>query len=328
MTIRPGTLISLLILLLPATIAAQAPGSTTVVEIVGLREWTRGMVEDSLAKYAPGTSLEDRGCAVILRDSVGFADASYIRLRGFGDTAWVVIPVVEPSAAHLIRFPEYTVAAPPVEEWSDVFEVLGETLRPLAQFRTPEVVLGDADSLAGRPLSEETLRLREVLRRHDTGVDWELARNTILTDSSFHNRAVAALVLSNFPARDSAFYLLVGAIRAPDIGGSAAMTVLTALSRGAQPPSDWSPAREALEALVGGTAIQFYPAVLDLMRAWEIDRDLGRELMRVNPELLFDHLGARNPMTPLAPHRFLTYISGTDFGRDTAAWRAWLERRE
>lgn len=59
-----------------ATTFQEGWGQTTAVEIVGLQSWTRQMVEDSVAAYVPGISLADAACVVILRDSVGFADAA------------------------------------------------------------------------------------------------------------------------------------------------------------------------------------------------------------------------------------------------------------
>ncbi len=48
----------------------------TLVEIIGLNEWTPAQVEDELARYAPGISLASSACAVILRDSIVFDAAS------------------------------------------------------------------------------------------------------------------------------------------------------------------------------------------------------------------------------------------------------------
>ena len=109
-----------------------------------------------------------------------------------------------------------------------------------------------------------------------------------------------------------------------DNGASAAKMVLSALSRGAPRRVDWSPARDALQALFGGTNLFAYTDVLNALVATEIDPVLGRELARVDPELLLDHLGATNPFSPLPVHRYLVHVRGQDLGRDPAAWRQWL----
>lgn len=304
---------------------AQVPrDQTTVVEILGLRTWTRQMVEDSVARYAPGVSLEDHACAVVLRDSVGFADAASIQFSMPGRTSWRILPVVEPTMKDRVRFRVYSTARPKLEEWSDIFVILEQHRGAMNRLQHAEVLLGEPDSIFGDALPEAVLELRRTLRRHDSQQDWELARNALLSDSSYTNRTVAALVLSNFPERDSTFYLLAEGIRATDGGAAVATMILSALTRGAPRRVDWGPAREALEALVGGTNLFAYPRVLDALTATEIDSALGRELAKINSVLLLDHVGAKNPMTPPPAHRFLVHISGRDLGRDAAAWEEWL----
>lgn len=327
MTIRLACILSCLapaVLAPVAAVAQEADHNVTIVEILGLRSWTREMVADSVAKYAPGVSLEDHACAVILRDSVGFADAASISLSFGGDTTWTVLPVVEPELGELVRFRAYAVKRARLEEWSDIFEILEGDPRAMNPLQHPEVLLEGADTFFDSPVAPVALELRRTIRAHATPENWELARSTILTDSSPTNRAVAALVLSNFPDRDSTFYLLAEGLRATDSGASAAEMVLSALVRGAPRAVDWAPARDALEALVGGTNLFAYTDVLHALVETEIDPRIGRELARLNPVLLLDHVGARNPMSPRAAHRFLAHVSGHDHGRDRAAWEEWL----
>ena len=138
------------------------------------------------------------------------------------------------------------------------------------------------------------------------------------------NRSVAALVLSNFGERDSAFHLLAEGLRTTDHGASLAGMVLSALARGAPRPVDWRPARAGLEALLGGTNLFAYDEILDVLVETEVDPALGRGLARLNPALLLGHLEARNPFTPRAAHRFLVHVHGRDAGRDRAAWERML----
>lgn len=313
--------------LLAGSAVAQEPESprTTVVEILGLEDWTRQMVEDSVAKYQPGISLADHSCAVILRDSVGFAQAASqtYNIRG-RDTVWVVLPVVEPRMRDRVRFRNYHVKRPPVQEWTELAGLLNENPRSMSPLQHPEVLLAGADSVFGSPVPAETRDLRRKLRSHATPRDWDLARTTILTDSSIPNRTVAALVLSNFPDRDSTFYLLAEGLRGTDSGTAASNMVLSALTRGAPRPVDWIPARDALVALLGGTNLFAYTTVLSTLAVTEIDPAMGRALAQLNPALLLDHLGAENPFSPPPAHRFLTHISGQDFGRNVMMWEQWL----
>ncbi|HEX2080295.1 MAG TPA: hypothetical protein VHG08_21515 [Longimicrobium sp.] len=326
MRLRPcrAAITGVILLSVPAAAQQPAPG-TTIVEILGLQTWTRQMVEDSVAKYQPGISLADHACAVILRDSVGFANAASIRFSFAGtDTTWAILPVVEPGRAAQVRFAAYAARRPNAQEWADVFAILERDRQAFGFLQFPEVLLGDADSVFGEPVPAGAIELRRALRRHGTPRDWELARTAILSDSSHANRTLAALVLSNFAERDSTYYLLAEGLRSVDAGASAAEMVLSALARGAPRRVDWRPAADALRALFGGTNLFAYTKVLDALAATEIDPALGLELARVDPGLLLAHLGARNPLSPPPVHRYLVHVRGQDPGRDPAAWRAWL----
>jgi hypothetical protein len=294
------------------------------VEILGLRHWTRQMVEDSVARYQPGVSLSDHSCAVILRDSVGFANAAVLNF-GLRDTSWTVLTVLEPDLRANVRLPIYTDRQPKPERWHDLFIILEQDPHALEPLQHAEVLVGGADAMWGTPVGPAARALRDALRRHGSAEDWRLSQTTILTDSSIANRTVAALVLSNFASRDSAYHLLAHGTRTYDNGGSAAQLVLTALTRGAARAVNWRSATEALDALVGGTNLFAYTAVLDALVATQVDRGLGRELARRHADLLLEHVSARNPFSPPPAQRFLTYLAGRDLGRDTVAWRRWLE---
>ncbi|HEX6371852.1 MAG TPA: hypothetical protein VF006_23215 [Longimicrobium sp.] len=312
-------------LLLASQAAAQRPArTTTVVEILGLRTWTREMVEDSVARFQPGVSLSDHACAVILRDSVGFANAASTGFSRGGDTVWQVLTVVEPGRRAQVRFRPHTARRPKVREWADVFAILDRHGEALGALQFPQVLLGEADSAFGQPLTDAADDLRRAVRRHRSARDWELARTAILSDSSNHNRIVAALVLSNFHDRDSTYHLLAEGLRGPDAGASIAGMVLSALARGAPRRVDWHPARDALSALFGGTNLFAYTNVMDALVATQIDPALGRELARVDADLLLDHLGATNPFSPPPMRRYLVHVRGEDLGPDPAPWREWL----
>jgi hypothetical protein len=318
---------ALAVLLAPSALVAQeARKGTTVVEILGLRSWTRQMVEDSVAKYQPGVSLADHACAIILRDSVGFADAASMTMSMGGDTAWTVLPVVEPALRDRVRFRTFAAERPKVAAWADIFAVLERDRGSMNDLQHPEVLFGQADSMFGRPVSASTLELRRAIRRHNSARDWALARNALLHDGSPRNRAVAALVLSNFPQRDATYHLLADGLRVSDMGAGLAQMVLSAMSRHAPRRVDWRPAEDALAALVGGTNLFMYTHVLDLLAATRVDPTLGRRLARANTVLMMDHLTARNPFSPPPARRFLVHIRGQDLG-DAAAWNAWLSGR-
>ena len=303
----------------------QARSPATTLEIIGLRSWSQQMLEEAVSRFQPGISLTDAACAVVLRDSVGFANASVLRLS-LGATQWAVLTVLEPSEKHRVRFAEYSVRRPNPERWSELFGILAASPGALSPFQRPEVLVGEADSVWNAPLAEPTLQLRRALRTRTSADDYLLAESTIRSDSNAANRAVAALVLSNFRERDSAYHLLAEALRANDHGASTASMVLAALSDGAARPVDWAPARATLDAILGGTNLFAYGDFLDLLVSTKLDPAIGRELAARHPDLLLGHLGAKNPMTPGPPHRFLVHVSGQDFGTDPSKWKPWLDR--
>src|SRR5687768_11083939 len=80
------------------------PGKT--VEVLGLKRWTIAMIQDSMAKYAPGESLTSHACAAVLRYKLGFADAAATTYVGWprGDTIQrIVVSVVEPQDSSRVR---------------------------------------------------------------------------------------------------------------------------------------------------------------------------------------------------------------------------------
>src|SRR5688500_64440 len=86
-------LVLTLILTTPAiygSLSVQSSVSTTRVEVLGLRNWIVQMLESAVSRYAPGTTLADAACAIILRDSVGFPDATTFAITDEAGTQWRV----------------------------------------------------------------------------------------------------------------------------------------------------------------------------------------------------------------------------------------------
>ena len=80
----------------PTPQAASLKTEDAEIEIIGLREWTLEMVQDSLAKYAPEDGLATHACAAALRTKLGFADASVSISFSRPGMRRVDIAVVEP----------------------------------------------------------------------------------------------------------------------------------------------------------------------------------------------------------------------------------------
>ena len=103
-----------LALCLATSVAAQGTRNAILetpaarLELIGLKRWTLGMIQDSLARYAPGESLASHACAAILRQKLGFADAAaqyYSPSPGSTKGYWAV-PVVEPQDSARVRYRE------------------------------------------------------------------------------------------------------------------------------------------------------------------------------------------------------------------------------
>jgi len=98
------------------------------IYVLGLRQWTVGMIQDSLAKYSPTDSLQSHACAAVLRYKLGFADAAAVTLRMGRDQPDIVfVSVREPQDSVRVRYrdmPLDTAAARP--EWRAVTDVMGK----------------------------------------------------------------------------------------------------------------------------------------------------------------------------------------------------------
>lgn len=67
----------------PAPVAAQVAFDSPKgrVEVLGLRRWTLGMLQDSIRHYVRGQELYEAACMVTLRDSLHFAEPVWSILR-------------------------------------------------------------------------------------------------------------------------------------------------------------------------------------------------------------------------------------------------------
>ncbi len=95
---------------IPARSYAQEPPVLTLadgrtVEVLGLRRWTIGMLQDSLARYAPSDSLQSHACAAVLRYKLHFADASSVTFSSdSGEPDAIVVSVREPQDSARVHY--------------------------------------------------------------------------------------------------------------------------------------------------------------------------------------------------------------------------------
>ena len=315
--------------------AAQRTIETDSVklEIIGLKRWTIPMIQDSLAVHAPGDSLTSHACAAILREHLKFADAAVIY---YPASAWALpnkgyyaVTVVEPQDSARVRYrTAFRDSQPNRRGWSAPIRVF-ESENQLFQR-----AIQDSAFLLGRPGRAITtdlapaLPLRRFLRSHRSSADLRLALRTLSRDKNATNRAIAAVLLANFAARDSAWWGLAEALRDPDgmVSGTA-QQVLSTLAQRAPRPVDWAPVAGTLRAVIDGTNLFVQDNLLDALAATHVAPALAPQLLGGGGDLLVAKLQAEVDAVRGPARRFLVQVSGSNFGDDVSAWQHWIAGR-
>lgn len=321
-----AVVLSSALLLLTAACADREPRRE--IEVLGLEEIGRQELEDSVARHRPGTDLASTACAVVLRDSMGYPDASVHHRTTRRPWPWVPpreqvsITVIGRDLSSHVRFRTVPEARPEVARWSEGLRLLREHRRAPAAFRDPDFLRGDVGGAPGG-----ARRLRSWVGDHDAPEDWRLARRTLTSDGRPDHRILAALVLTNFPRRDSSYRLLADGLRYPPGPASTlAGLVLRGMAEAHRHRVDWSPARGTLDALLGGTHVSAFEDVLLALRHTGIEPRLARELVRENPHVFRMKVGSRFEHVRRPVIAFLEAVLGGDRGGDPGAWLRWLER--
>ncbi|HEY0971842.1 MAG TPA: hypothetical protein VGE02_12810 [Gemmatimonadales bacterium] len=312
----PGlTVATLALLAAAAPVGAQAviDSPKGAIEVIGLRQWTVRMLEDSVAAKAPGESLRSHACAAILQEKLGFPAAAVseesMQLAPDAEpTTTILITVVEPqdSARVQLRRMDGRRGAGP---WTWV--ALEKAASDSTRLRINEVLFAmqfyglyraAPDSAAARvrrfvpralPAAQEIWR--EVARLAGPG-ELATAIRATRSDTSWGHRVLAVSVLANFATRDAAWHALAAAMRDPDerVRNAAGM-ILGRLAEREPRRIDWRPARADLRALLGGTNVWEYRTLLDVLGRTQVSPALAGTLLRDNTHLLLAHLEARAP---------------------------------
>lgn len=307
-----------------AQVVVQEPGHT--VEVVGLRTWTLEMLQDSLDTHAPGMSLASHACAAVLRYELGFADASFT-MHNRNGVRHAIIAVVEPQDSARVHYRAVemdTLGARP--EWRIPIEILRtdpmafqhalNAYSPNSAGQWP--LRGTADSPAARAVLE-------FLREQDDDADLQIALATLRSDPNFHNRMVAAAVLSNFADRDEAWRALMEALRETDgpVKGIAS-NVLGEFAQSAPRPVDWEPSTSTIHALLDGTSLFSTRTVFRVLRATAGEPRWAAPFLADGGTMLLAYLQSTYVPVRDNAHGLLVALSGRDLGYDAEAWRAWI----
>lgn len=308
----------------------EVPGKR--IEVIGLDRWTVSMIEDSLAKYAPGTSLGSHACAAVLRYELGFADAAALSVRMVdADHEQVIVSVVEPQDSARVRLRAVARDTAGVRaEWEPLIRILRDdpvAFQSAIQFylkRPPpriELVRGNGDEMAAVWSFLESRASRE---------DAAVAMSTLTApDPNLYNRMAAAAILLNFPESDSTWWALVETMRESD--GAAKGTagiVLGHLASHAARPVDWAPVAGTLHAMLDGTSLFQLRTLIETLNATGAGPSLAPRVLAGGGRMLVAYAGAESELVRPPAVDLLRRLSGEDLGSDRDAWATWIRGLE
>jgi hypothetical protein len=323
--------------------------SNRTIEIIGLRRWTPEMVRDSLKKYAPDEGLDSDAAAANLRNLLGFADAAtsmHTVVFDEDDKATITIAVREPTDSARVHYAEQSLdTLPQRTAWRALANALaadstGRLLQIVAAAHLdgPSRLVVDstvrrrtfthregyafespADSLAAKPWLDSLAR-----RRSDA--DFGEATETIDASTSGPDRAIAALVLANFPERDGAWRSLLKAAIGREQGRDAfiAQRALVALSDRAPRPVDWSPMVETIHDVLDGTALAALAPLARALAATGTSTVQAAVYLANGGEMLTAYVESDNPDIRDSAHDLLVKLRGQDLGFEPVPWRDWI----
>lgn len=139
-------------------VTAQVPDTT--VEVFGLKRWTVQMLHDSVQRYAPGTTLASAACAVILRDSLGFAQAA-AEVMDFGTHVYIALSVVEPQDSAKLRPLALKESSALRPEWRGIISVLKEHPATFGALQHFDFYSGASNTIGGRRADSAAIALRD-----------------------------------------------------------------------------------------------------------------------------------------------------------------------
>ena len=185
----------------PPTVLRLADGRE--VHVMGLRRWTVGMIQDSLAKYSPGDSLQSHACAAVLRYKLGFADASATTLSMGGVRPDILfIGVREPQDSARVRYRNVPLDTLPAREGYRVATSLMTTQRAFdtGVRRFLRELHADASAIPA-PTDTVGTTIVTFLRTATRPSDYRAALAVLAKSPNYRDRTIAALVLGNFTSR-------------------------------------------------------------------------------------------------------------------------------
>jgi hypothetical protein len=177
-----------------------------------------------------------------------------------------------------------------------------------------------SDSLAAMPILS-------TLASKKAPADYDAAVQTIESSTSEPDRAIASLVLANFPDRDGAWRALLKAAVGREQGRDAfiAQHALIAMSqRASGRPVDWSPVATTIHNVLDGTALAALAPLATALTATGASTAQAPGYLANGGEMLVAYVESDNPDIRDAAHDLLVKLRGADLGFEPGPWRDWI----
>jgi hypothetical protein len=292
--------------------------------VTGLRTWTVAMIQDSLAKYSPGDSLQSHACAAVLRYKLHFADAAAMTLSMEPTMPnQVFVDVREPQDSARVRYRVLPMdTAAPRQEWRAATSVLATS--PGA-FRA--AVAAHVGSFKLRPSDTAATRLVAFFGEKRAAADRRLALRALAESPNYLDRSVAAVILTNFPDRKDTWQALLDGMRESDgqVKGSSLEAFKYVAAKSSLKP-DWSALAPGVHAMLDGTSLFMLDGLIGVLtdRA-EIGPKLAKAFLAGGGEMLVNYTESPQPFRSSPARKLLVKLRGADLGNDANAWRAWID---
>jgi len=315
---------------LAAPVAAQTiPTESGQLEFIGLERWSPRALLDTLRTLDPGRPLH--ACAVVLKDQLGFPDASVSYYEDPGDTSLVVM-VVEPEHRSRVQYlPTPRDSAPLPVAWSVAAEVARNDRNAfIVAVQLSGAYRGDSlraeRALDGVPFPVNRDAVWTVWRVPAAGESADQLRTIQLLRSAADPvvRMVALARIAEDASDDASWWAVVDALRDPDeVVNGVAIAALRSMAQWSARTVDWWPATASVRAVLGGTNLFAFRPLVEALAVTSVAPSLAGPLLADNASLLLQAAAAHHEGTRRSALRLLEQLGGGP--RSVEQWRIWAE---
>lgn len=294
-------------------------------EVLGLKVLTLQQVLDTLSVKLPGASIDK--CATNLK-YIGFPEASVKLNLAEEGKFYTVVTLVEPQYANFVKYKEaLTDTLAIISDWQPGIEIFknnhDEFHIGLINYGIDEILKESSDFAQNFDI-EKIRKLWEFLSQHSHESNREMAIWILNNDGNYLNRSIAAALLINFSESDLVWWNLMESLRDPDARvSSAGRSVLEYFAENRARNINWQPAIISLHYLINGTNLFAFDTVLKVLTKTNLSEKLFKRLIdKSKGHLILSYLKANHKDERELAYRFLTKLTGKDFGYDATKWEA------